>query len=91
MWGELRISLAVSGLVVNPEPTGLVVSHNFHANFVKNLEACKHLPQDLVNNEEKKTLLFHDTQNKLKMAHLLTIRQQPQFLSEIDRCKEKFY
>ena len=51
MLKKLHISLIFSNLVVKLETTKIIAMHNLFANFVKILEACKHLSQDLVNDK----------------------------------------
>lgn len=48
MLKKLRILLIFSNLVVYLKTTKITAMHNLFANFVKILEVCKHLAQDLV-------------------------------------------
>ena len=40
-----------SNLVIKIKTTKITAMHNLFANFVKNLEVCKHFAQDFVNDK----------------------------------------
>ena len=48
---KLRTSLIFSNLVIKIKTTKITAMHNLFANFVKNLEVCKHFAQDFVNDK----------------------------------------